>query len=68
MGSVVPPIFQNSLFTALNVEARSRRGERYIYTRESNPTTDVLNAEIAAMEGLTRHGASHRGWQLSARR
>lgn len=51
MGSVVPPIFQNSLFTAPSVEARSRRGERYIYTRESNPTIDILNAKIAAMEG-----------------
>ncbi|MEJ5253210.1 MAG: PLP-dependent aspartate aminotransferase family protein [Armatimonadota bacterium] len=51
MGSVVPPIFQNSLFTAPSVEARSRRGERYIYTREANPTTDILNAKIAAMEG-----------------
>jgi len=51
MGSVVPPIFQNSLFTAPNVEARSRRGERYIYTRESNPTTDILNTKLAAMEG-----------------
>lgn len=51
MGSVVPPIFQNSLFTAPSVEARSRRGERYNYTRESNPTIDVLNAKVAAMEG-----------------
>ncbi|GBC95715.1 Cystathionine gamma-synthase [bacterium HR16] len=51
MGSVVPPIFQNSLFTAPSVEARSRKAGRYIYTRESNPTTDILNAKIAALEG-----------------
>jgi len=50
LGSVVPPIFQNSLFTAPSVDARSRRGERYIYTRESNPTTDILNRKLAAME------------------
>lgn len=51
LGSVVPPIFQNSLFTAPSVEARSRRAGRYIYTRESNPTTDILNAKLAALEG-----------------
>lgn len=51
LGSVVPPIFQNSLFTAPSVEARSRKAGRYIYTRESNPTTDILNAKIAALEG-----------------
>ncbi len=51
LGSVVPPLFQNSLFTAPSVEARSRRGERYIYTRESNPTTDILNRKLAALEG-----------------
>ncbi|MGC8783249.1 MAG: trans-sulfuration enzyme family protein [Armatimonadota bacterium] len=51
MGSVVPPIFQNSLFTAPSVDARSRKSGRYIYTRESNPTTDILNRKIAALEG-----------------
>lgn len=51
MGSVVPPIFQNSLFTAPSVDARSRKSGRYTYTRESNPTTDVLNRKIAALEG-----------------
>jgi cystathionine beta-lyase len=51
LGAVVPPIFQNSLFTAPSVEARSRKSGRYIYTRESNPTTDILNAKIAALEG-----------------
>jgi len=51
LGSVVPPIFQNSLFTAPSVDARSRKAGRYIYTRESNPTTDILNAKLAALEG-----------------
>jgi len=51
LGAVVPPIFQNSLFTAPNVEARSCKSGRYIYTRESNPTTDILSAKIAALEG-----------------
>ena len=51
LGSVVPPIFQNSLFAAPSVDARSRKSGRYIYTRESNPTTDILNAKMAALEG-----------------
>jgi cystathionine gamma-lyase len=51
LGAVVPPIFQNSLFTAPSVEARSRKSGRYVYTRESNPTTDILNAKVAALEG-----------------
>lgn len=50
-GAVVPPIFQNSLFAAPSVDARSRRSERYTYTRESNPTTDMVNRKLAAMEG-----------------
>ncbi|MCS6830907.1 MAG: PLP-dependent aspartate aminotransferase family protein [bacterium] len=51
LGSVVPPIFQNSLFSAPNVDIRSRKTGRYIYTREANPTTDILNAKLAALEG-----------------
>jgi len=51
LGAVVPPIFQNSLFTAPSVEARSRKAGRHIYTRESNPTTDILKAKVAALEG-----------------
>lgn len=47
LGAVVPPIFQNSLFTAPSVEARTGR---YLYTREANPTTDILNAKMAALE------------------
>ncbi|MDW8105142.1 MAG: PLP-dependent aspartate aminotransferase family protein [Armatimonadota bacterium] len=49
LGAIVPPLFQNSLFAVPSVEARS--SSRYIYTREANPTTDLLNAKMAALEG-----------------
>lgn len=54
LGAPVPPIYQNSLFTAPNAEAFFDRGERhpdwYDYTRCANPTTDVLEAKLAALE------------------
>lgn len=50
LGAVVPPIFQSSIFVAPSCEAR-KSSERYIYTREANPTIDILNAKMAALEG-----------------
>ena len=53
-GAVVPPIYQNSLFTFPNSEARMRRGADdglFDYTRVSNPTTEIAEVKIAAMEG-----------------
>ena len=53
-GAVIPPIYQNSLFTFPNSEARLRRGENdelFDYTRVSNPTTEIAEVKIAAMEG-----------------
>ena len=50
MGAIVPPIFQNSLFvrpTAENGVADSGYG----YTRVSNPTVDIAERKIAALEG-----------------
>jgi cystathionine beta-lyase len=53
-GAVVPPIFQSSLFTSPDSETFSHRGEArasvYDYTRTANPTTDVLEKKIAALE------------------
>lgn len=54
LGAPVPPIYQNSLFTVPDAESFFTRGERrpdgYDYTRCANPTTDVLEAKLAALE------------------
>ena len=68
-GAVVPPIFQNSLFTYADCDARMRMWESlgkqkeqqtetgwtpseiFDYTRVSNPTTEITEAKIAALEG-----------------
>jgi len=44
LGAIVPPIFQNSLFT------RKRTEHGYVYTRVSNPTIEVAEKKIAALE------------------
>jgi len=53
-GAVTPPIYQSSLFTSPDCEAFAARHERwpevYDYTRVANPTTDVLEAKLAALE------------------
>ena len=57
-GAVIPPIYQNSLFTYPNCEAWagpfSLDGEPYNYTRVANPTTEIAEVKIAAMEGGAR--------------
>lgn len=68
-GAVIPPIYQNSLFTFPNCEARERNyapasdggthaaggvSELYDYSRVCNPTTDIVEAKIAALEGGER--------------
>lgn len=54
-GSVIPPIFQNSLFTYPTYEALEEaftdEKEHYIYTRGLNPTVEVAEKKIAALEG-----------------
>jgi cystathionine beta-lyase len=54
LGAPVPPIYQNSLFTAPDTAAFLDRGrlhpEVYDYTRVANPTTDVLETKLAALE------------------
>ena len=54
LGAVTPPIFQNSLFVYDDCETFSHRATRHLesydYTRVGNPTTDILEAKIAALE------------------
>ncbi|NLN83362.1 MAG: PLP-dependent transferase [Firmicutes bacterium] len=47
-GAIVPPIFQNSLF----VKPTPNNGvvTDYVYTRVANPTTEIAEKKIAAME------------------
>ena len=49
-GAIVPPIFQNSLFVQ-PTEANGITGSDYVYSRVSNPTTDIAERKIAALEG-----------------
>jgi cystathionine beta-lyase/cystathionine gamma-synthase len=52
MGAVVPPIFQNSLFVKpkrknqQNIDPENT----YSYTRVSNPTTEIAEKKVAALE------------------
>lgn len=50
MGAIVPPIFQNSLFVRSTPE-NGIDDAGYVYTRVSNPTIDLPERKIAAMEG-----------------
>lgn len=49
MGAVNPPIFQSSLFTECEGNEPGKEG-RWAYTRVSNPTTDIVERKIAALE------------------
>lgn len=62
-GAVTPPIFQTSLFVFDKVEDLAARimehdyasqDERYVYTRDGNPTTTIAEQKIAALEGTDR--------------
>lgn len=44
LGAIVPPIFQNTLFTRKTVD------HGYTYTRVANPTTEIAEQKIAALE------------------
>ena len=48
-GAVTPPIFQSSLFTECEGNQGDREG-RYAYTRVSNPTTEIVENKVAALE------------------
>lgn len=49
-GAIVPPIYQNSLFVQ-PTEVNGVTGSDYVYTRVANPTTDIAERKIAALEG-----------------
>jgi len=53
-GAVVPPIFQNSLFTFESADAIdhafSNIEDAYVYTRGNNPTVTMLEEKVAALE------------------
>lgn len=49
LGAVTPPIFQSSLFIDCPGNENGREG-RYAYTRVSNPTTEIVEKKIAALE------------------
>jgi len=55
LGAVVPPIFQNSLFTYKSWEAIDAafddRTNNYIYSRGKNPTVRLVEEKIAEMAG-----------------
>ena len=48
-GAVTPPIFQSSLFTECEGNEGDREG-RYAYRRVSNPTTEIVENKVAALE------------------
>lgn len=54
-GGVTPPIFENSLFSFPDYDQidRAFSGEsgRYMYTRGVNPTVEILEKKITALEG-----------------
>ncbi len=54
LGAIVPPIFQNSLFTS------KESSSGYSYTRGANPTVELTETKIAALEGARMD--PHQAW------
>lgn len=50
MGAIVPPIFQNSLFLKPNPKNGISEDNEFVYSRVSNPTVDIAERKVAAME------------------
>ena len=50
MGAVVPPVFQSTLFVQ-PTGANGIEHNDYAYSRTANPTTDIAERKIAALEG-----------------
>lgn len=44
LGAIVPPLFQNTLFT------RKNKNHGYVYSRINNPTLEIAEQKIAALE------------------
>ena len=49
MGAIVPPIFQNSLFVRPTAD-NGVNNHGHLYTRDSNPTIEIAERKIAALE------------------
>lgn len=49
MGAIVPPIFQTSLFVQ-PTEVNNITEQEYVYTRINNPTTEIAEKKLAALE------------------
>ncbi|MBQ8400825.1 MAG: PLP-dependent transferase, partial [Clostridia bacterium] len=49
-GAIVPPIFQNTLFVQ-PTEVNGLTQTEYAYSRVNNPTVDIAERKIAALEG-----------------
>lgn len=58
LGAVNPPVFENSLFTFATAgelgEAIRNEDERYVYWRGTNPTVDLAQRKLAALERAER--------------
>ncbi|MCG5217890.1 trans-sulfuration enzyme family protein [Streptosporangium sp. KLBMP 9127] len=58
LGAVNPPVFENSLFTFDTAgelaEAVKDEDERYVYWRGTNPTVDLVQRKLAALERAER--------------
>ncbi|MFC7714733.1 PLP-dependent transferase [Nonomuraea recticatena] len=58
LGAVNPPVFENSLFTFETAgdlaEAIKDEDERYVYWRGTNPTVDLAQRKLAALERAER--------------
>ena len=58
LGAVTPPIFQNSLFvhesaeSLLNTMAHSIDGPPYFYSKIANPTVQIVEKKLAALDGM----------------
>lgn len=54
LGAVHPPVYENSLFTFRTAgelaEAIKDEDERYVYWRGTNPTVDLVQRKLAALE------------------
>ena len=48
LGAIIPPIYQTSLFTSKEISGG------YYYSRASNPTVELAEVKIAALEGAER--------------
>ncbi|WP_214411283.1 trans-sulfuration enzyme family protein [Sphaerisporangium fuscum] len=58
LGAVNPPVYETSLFTfptaGALTEGLSAEDENYVYSRGTNPTVDVLQRKLAALERAER--------------